>query len=74
MRQTVGECAHATHSAHDKTRLPLLILKSRARVRPRHERKRSNLKKDRLEVLAVTLKPFEELCPRMKAPWPGPIR
>jgi hypothetical protein len=38
----------------------------------RHEprRKRTNLKKDHLEVLAVTLKPFEELCPRIKTPWP----
>jgi hypothetical protein len=34
----------------------------------RPTRKRSNLKKDRLEVLA---KPFEELCPRMRIPWPG---
>ena len=32
------------------------------------------LEKDQLEVLAVTLKPFEELYPRMKTPWPGSIR
>src|SRR5580704_15224514 len=33
-------------------------------------RKRLNLRKDRLEVLS---KPFEELCPRMRIPWPGSI-
>ena len=37
-------------------------------VRHAPRRKRSNLIKDRLEVLA---KPFEELCPRMRTPWPG---
>lgn len=30
----------------------------------------SKLRKDRLEVLAKTHKPFEELCPRIEAPWP----
>ena len=27
--------------------------------------------KDRLEVLALRRKPFEEPCPRMQTPWPG---
>ena len=36
-------------------------------------RKRSNLKKITWRFLRMTLKPFEELCPGMQAPWPGLI-
>jgi hypothetical protein len=38
--------------------------------------RKMNLKKDRLEVLAITrpLKPFEEPCPRIRASWPRPIQ
>ena len=40
----------------------------------RAEAEDSKLEKDRLEVFAKeTLKPFEELCPRIQIPWPGPI-
>lgn len=33
----------------------------------------SCLRKDLLEVLAKTPKPFEDHCPRMQTPWPGSI-
>jgi len=44
-----------------------------ARAHGTRQRKSSNLRKDHLEVVATNAKPFEELCPRIKTPWPGLI-
>ena len=53
--------------AHDEKRLPPEVAVKSAQA----EAEAFKLKKDHLEVLALTRKPFEEPCPRMQTPWPG---
>ena len=62
--------AVADFSARNGTDLPLL---EAVPISAPAEAEESGLKKDLLEVLAKTLKPFEEPCPRIETPWPRPI-
>ena len=67
-RRRAGNGARATRW---RTTKRVFRLENRPIFRHEPRRKRSNLEKDHLEVLAMTLKPFEEPCPRMQTPWPG---
>lgn len=73
-RGRLGPCDSGTLK-DSNARLPLELW-AEIHSAPAHgtrQRKSSNLRKDHLEVVATNAKPFEELCPRIKTPWPGLI-